>query len=125
MESEAAVEAGTNPSASPGDAGADAEGHGVVKLWWHVYGTEASGLAEDPETGEPSPSWVTVVAGDSPAEPSEVKDLAVAVFGTMATYRGSYDHKPSEAEKELWTPDEYIESDELLAEVIALREATA
>lgn len=82
------------------------------KLWWHFYGAEVPGLAEDKD-GNPKPAWVTMMAGEATIGPDEptvsggriqdplhYKDVPLA-------YLASWDHEPTQAERDAVTPEEY------------------
>jgi hypothetical protein len=84
--------------------------------WWHAYGAAVDGLAVDPD-GHDRPAWVFVVVADSPVPPA---DPAVrtdydwphaggAPPAPPLPYLASWDHAPTDAERDAVTPPEYRE----------------
>lgn len=73
------------------------------QTWWHIFGGEVdTGKLFD---GDPNGviGWASLIAGPSKKGPEEAKDFTIEDLG----YLGSYDHEPSEEEKEAWTPENY------------------
>ncbi len=80
-----------------------------MDLWWHVYGGEVPDLAED-EDGNPGPCWGLVVLGESTMAPEDLPDFAVSVSPVLQhmDYLDSFDHDPTDHERESFTPTEYL-----------------
>ena len=77
--------------------------------WWHVYGGVVEVLG----------TWTTVVVGPSPLGPNDlsktgirVRELRIPSYGSDLTFLDSFDHEPSEREKDMFAPEEYRELDD-------------
>ena len=64
-------------------------------LWWHAYGQ----VREDLDG-----CWQLVVVYPSPVPPAQASQWGSAAWGP---WLASWDHAPSDAEKDAITPEEY------------------
>lgn len=80
----------------------------MSQLWWHVYGAEIADLAED-EDGNPGMSWGLLILGESTRSPDDerIPDMVPRVLGAEAKYLASFDHDPTEEERDALAPEEY------------------
>lgn len=69
-----------------------------VQLWWHAYGQVRADLGG---------CWHLVVYGGCTAAPKLAADPNMLAALGHGAYLGSWDHPPTEAEKDEVTPDEY------------------
>lgn len=79
-------------------------------LWWHVYGGEIPDQAED-EDGNPGPCWGLVILGESTMAPGDIpEDFAQSSSGLLRhmDYLDSFNHDPSDDERDALTPTEYL-----------------
>ncbi len=73
--------------------------------WWHTFGAEVEGLG-----------WVQMIVGPGSSGPDAIgksghrlRDTSIPYEGTELPYLTSWDHDPSEAEKESVQPEQYRE----------------
>lgn len=79
-------------------------GDGQGRRWWHAFGKWTHEIESvDRATGEVGPSWQRSVVGPSPVTPGNARADA---FRLGMTYLASWDHEPSEAEKDAIDPPE-------------------
>lgn len=85
--------------------------------WWHAYGALVPGLARTP-AGDDADGWCMVILGDSPVPPDSPVVAAPyewprpdAATPTLP-YLTSWDHPPSDTEKDAVTPPGYTTADE-------------
>lgn len=79
-------------------------GDGQGRRWWHAFGKWTHEIESvDRDTGEVGPSWQRSVVGPSPVTPGNAPADA---FRLGMTYLASWDHEPSEAEKDAIDPPE-------------------
>lgn len=97
----------------------EAEMRGGGVAWWHLFGGEVEGAAQDAD-GNPGSAWAVWVLGPSgfgPDDPSPMPDDGPDVtirtkeiegpLGSTLTHRGSWQHVPSVEEVDAVTPEEY------------------
>jgi hypothetical protein len=95
----------------PDDRGMAFKGEGFVppdmrrvlqpaRRWWHAFGAEVAGLG-----------WVQLMAGPGSSEPGDVRENSIPFEGAALSYLTSWDHEPSEREKESVQPEQYRELD--------------
>lgn len=74
------------------------------KEWWHVFGGEVdSGLILGDDEPSGTLAWATVTAGPTKKGPDDAQHMEFEGL----SYRGSYNHEPSDEEKDAWTPENY------------------
>lgn len=66
--------------------------------WWHAFGHVREDLGG---------CYQLVVYGGSDMGPDEVQEIAPTLADQLGGYLASWDHQPSELEKETVTPAEY------------------
>lgn len=72
-------------------------------LWWHVFGgVGTEGVLEG--------CWALLIGGESPAPPDEIDQHPEGL--EWATYLGSFDHDPTDEEREAMTPEQYRDGGE-------------
>ena len=81
--------------------------------WWHVFGAEIPNMSED-EHGNPGSAFALRIYGDSELGPDDLTEKHKAdadeeMFGEIATvrYLGSFDHDPTDEEREALTPEAF------------------
>ena len=76
--------------------------------WWHVFGGEIPDMAVDAD-GNPSPAWGALTVGPAGrGADDEVREMTFPMSaGGEAHYLATFDHEPTEAEKDALAPEKY------------------
>jgi len=84
----------------------------TATLWWHAYGGLAQDMSKDVD-GNLSPAHALIVLGESSTHPD---DLPATIPGNSfydeLSHLRSFDHEPSEEERQDITPEEYRDNEQ-------------
>jgi len=81
-------------------------------LWWHAYGGLAPDMSKDSE-GNLSPAHILIIMGESPKRPDDMPfHLPANSLHNELICLCSFDHEPSEEERQEITPEEYRDNEQ-------------